>query len=56
MTSSGRFDHSIHRCEFFEEIAMDFVMEVNDPIHGFIGLTEIEAKVVDSEWPFTQVF
>jgi len=32
----------------FEEISMDFVMEVNDPIHGFIGLTEIEAKVVNS--------
>jgi len=23
-------------------------MEVNDPIHGFIGLTELEAKIVDS--------
>ena len=28
---------------------MDFVMEINDPIHGFIGLTEIEAKVINCE-------
>ena len=24
-------------------------MEINDPIHGFIGLTEIESKIVNSE-------
>jgi HD superfamily phosphohydrolase len=24
-------------------------MEVNDPVHGFIGLTEIESKIIDSE-------
>jgi hypothetical protein len=28
---------------------MDFTMEINDPIHGFIGLTDIEAKIIDSE-------
>ncbi len=27
---------------------MNFDMEINDPIHGFIGLTEIEAKVINS--------
>jgi hypothetical protein len=27
---------------------LEFTMEVNDPIHGFIGLTELEAKIVDS--------
>jgi HD superfamily phosphohydrolase len=27
---------------------MNFEMEINDPIHGFIGLTEIEAKVINS--------
>jgi HD superfamily phosphohydrolase len=24
-------------------------MEINDPIHGFVGLTELESKIVDSE-------
>jgi HD superfamily phosphohydrolase len=24
-------------------------MEINDPIHGFIGLTELESKIIDSE-------
>jgi len=24
-------------------------MELNDPIHGFVGLTELEAKIIDSE-------
>ncbi|MCK4483712.1 MAG: HD domain-containing protein [Candidatus Thorarchaeota archaeon] len=28
---------------------MDFIMEINDPIHGFIGLTELESKIIDSE-------
>jgi HD superfamily phosphohydrolase len=28
---------------------MKFSMEINDPIHGFIGLTEIEAKIIDSQ-------
>lgn len=28
---------------------MDLMMEVNDPVHGFIGLTELEAKIIDSE-------
>ncbi|MGY5861247.1 MAG: HD domain-containing protein [Candidatus Thorarchaeota archaeon] len=28
---------------------MDFTMELNDPIHGFVGLTELEAKIIDSE-------
>jgi HD superfamily phosphohydrolase len=27
---------------------MDFIMELNDPIHGFIGLTELESKVINS--------
>ena len=27
---------------------MNFEMEINDPIHGFIGLTEIEARVINS--------
>ena len=28
---------------------MDFVMEINDPIHGFIGITNVEAKIINSE-------
>ncbi len=28
---------------------MEFTMEINDPIHGFIGLSDIEAKIIDSE-------
>lgn len=28
---------------------MKFDMEINDPIHGFIGLTGIESKIVNSE-------
>jgi HD superfamily phosphohydrolase len=28
--------------------SMEFSMEINDPIHGFIGLTDIEAKIVNS--------
>jgi HD superfamily phosphohydrolase len=28
---------------------MDFIMELNDPIHGFIGLTELESKVINSK-------
>ncbi|MHA2025005.1 MAG: HD domain-containing protein [Candidatus Thorarchaeota archaeon] len=28
---------------------MKFSMEINDPIHGFIGLTDIEAKIVNSQ-------
>ncbi len=24
-------------------------MEINDPIHGFVGLTELESKIIDSE-------
>jgi len=28
---------------------MDFVMEINDPIHDFIGLTNVEAKIINSE-------
>ncbi len=28
---------------------MDFNIEINDPIHGFIGLTDLEAKIVNSE-------
>ncbi|MHA1909718.1 MAG: HD domain-containing protein [Candidatus Thorarchaeota archaeon] len=28
---------------------LDFVIEMNDPIHGFIGLTEIEKQIIDSE-------
>ncbi|MHA2322905.1 MAG: HD domain-containing protein, partial [Candidatus Thorarchaeota archaeon] len=27
---------------------MKFTMEINDPIHGFIGITEIEAKIINS--------
>ncbi|TET09483.1 MAG: HD domain-containing protein [Candidatus Thorarchaeota archaeon] len=27
---------------------MEFSMEINDPIHGFIGLTDIEAKIINS--------
>ena len=27
---------------------MDFIMELNDPIHGFIGLTELESKIINS--------
>jgi HD superfamily phosphohydrolase len=27
---------------------MKFAMEINDPIHGFIGITETEAKIIDS--------
>ncbi|MFX1482027.1 MAG: HD domain-containing protein [Promethearchaeota archaeon] len=28
---------------------MKFSMEVNDPVHGFIGLTDIEAKIINSQ-------
>ncbi|MHA1863534.1 MAG: HD domain-containing protein [Candidatus Thorarchaeota archaeon] len=28
---------------------MEFVMEINDPIHGFIGVTDVEAKIINSE-------
>ncbi|RLI50149.1 MAG: hypothetical protein DRO73_04055 [Candidatus Thorarchaeota archaeon] len=28
---------------------LDFKIEVNDPIHGFIGLTELETKIIDSQ-------
>ncbi|MHA1903002.1 MAG: HD domain-containing protein [Candidatus Thorarchaeota archaeon] len=28
---------------------MDFNMEINDPIHGFIGLTDLESRIIDSE-------
>ncbi|MHA1587389.1 MAG: HD domain-containing protein [Candidatus Thorarchaeota archaeon] len=28
---------------------MDFIMEINDPIHGFVGLTELESKIINSE-------
>ncbi|MFX0106785.1 MAG: HD domain-containing protein [Candidatus Hodarchaeota archaeon] len=28
---------------------MTFTMEINDPIHGFIGLTDLEAKIINSE-------
>jgi HD superfamily phosphohydrolase len=28
---------------------MEFVMEINDPIHGFIGITEVESKIINSE-------
>lgn len=28
---------------------MDFTMEINDPIHGFIGLSDIETKIINSE-------
>ncbi|TFG35089.1 HD domain-containing protein [Candidatus Thorarchaeota archaeon] len=27
---------------------MDFVMEINDPIHDFIGITNIESKIINS--------
>jgi len=27
---------------------MKFTMEINDPIHGFIGITETEAKIINS--------
>jgi HD superfamily phosphohydrolase len=27
---------------------MKFAMEINDPIHGFIGITDIEAKIINS--------
>jgi HD superfamily phosphohydrolase len=27
---------------------MDFIIELNDPIHGFIGLTELESKIINS--------
>lgn len=27
---------------------MNFAMEINDPVHGFIGITEIEAKIINS--------
>ncbi len=27
---------------------MKFAMEINDPVHGFIGITEIEAKIINS--------
>jgi HD superfamily phosphohydrolase len=28
---------------------MDFKMEINDPVHGFIGITDVEAKIINSE-------
>ncbi|NHI83221.1 MAG: HD domain-containing protein [Candidatus Thorarchaeota archaeon] len=28
---------------------MNFETEINDPIHGFIGLTDIEARIINSE-------
>jgi len=28
---------------------MEFVMEINDPIHDFIGITDVEAKIINSE-------
>jgi len=28
---------------------MEFVMEINDPIHDFIGITNVEAKIINSE-------
>ena len=28
---------------------MEFIMEINDPIHGFIGLSDIEAKIINSQ-------
>ncbi len=28
---------------------LDFIMEINDPIHGLIGLTEVEKGIIDSE-------
>jgi HD superfamily phosphohydrolase len=27
---------------------MEFAMEINDPVHGFIGITETEAKIINS--------
>lgn len=27
---------------------MDFVMEINDPIHDFIGITNVESKIINS--------
>ncbi|TFF87057.1 HD domain-containing protein [Candidatus Thorarchaeota archaeon] len=27
---------------------MEYSIEVNDPIHGFVGLTELESKIIDS--------
>ncbi len=27
---------------------MDYVIQINDPIHGFIGLTDLETKIVNS--------
>jgi HD superfamily phosphohydrolase len=28
---------------------MEFIMEINDPIHGFIGISDIEAKIINSQ-------
>ncbi|MFW9786680.1 MAG: HD domain-containing protein [Candidatus Thorarchaeota archaeon] len=28
---------------------MEFAIEINDPIHGFIGITEIESKIINSQ-------
>ncbi len=28
---------------------MDFEIEINDPVHGFIGVTSLEKKIIDSE-------
>ncbi len=28
---------------------MKFSMEINDPVHGFIGLTDLEAKIINSQ-------
>lgn len=28
---------------------MEFPIEINDPIHGFIGLTDIESKIINSQ-------
>jgi HD superfamily phosphohydrolase len=28
---------------------MEFAMEINDPIHGFIGITEVESKIINSK-------
>ena len=28
---------------------MEFVMEINDPIHDFIGITNVEAKIINSQ-------
>ncbi len=27
---------------------MEYLIQINDPIHGFIGLTELETKIIDS--------